>query len=182
MFHKVAQKSLYKDAWVELFQDQIAFSDGTKGTYAWVNRKNGVGVVVVTADQNILLHREFRYVIQEYSWEVQGGGIDEGEEPAVAAARELKEESGITVQPSELLHLGTFYPLHSFNTETVSLFLARVDALNLSIEGTEQSEDIVEQRFFSFDEALHMIDTGKISDAFTAHAIQMAVRKVRAHS
>ncbi len=179
MFKKLSQKSIYKDAWLELFQDEIEFSDGSTGTYAWVNRKNGVGVVVVTTNNKILLHKEYRYVIKEYSWEVQGGGIDEHETPTEAAARELLEESGISVNPSSLQKMGVFYPLHSFNTESVTLFMVTIEETSSNTLGVEPSESIEDQRFVTFDEALSMIDSGQVNDAFTAHAIQMAIRKVR---
>lgn len=177
MFKKINQKSIYKDAWVELFQDEIEFPDGSKGTYAWVNRKNGVGIIVVATDKKILLHREYRYVIDDYSWEVQGGGIDEGETPEQAAVRELQEEAGISVNPNSLQKLGTFYPLHSFNTESVVLFMAVIDSTELGEQQTESAELIDQQEFVSFDEALEMIDSGKVNDAGTANAIQMAIRK-----
>ena len=35
-------------------------------------------------------------------WNTTGGGIDEGETPAQAAARELVEETGLRVQPEDL--------------------------------------------------------------------------------
>ncbi|HYD35394.1 MAG TPA: NUDIX hydrolase [Vitreimonas sp.] len=178
MFKKITQKSIYKDAWVELFQDEIGFPDGSSGTYAWVNRKNGVGVVVTTSDQKILVHKEYRYVIKADSWEVQGGGIDDGETPEQAAVRELKEEAGIQINTDQLQKLGVFYPLHSFNTESVTLFMVVINPTQTNTDGTETSEDISEQRYVTFDEALKMIDDGKINDAFTAHAIQMTVRKI----
>lgn len=178
MFKKLNQRSVYKDKWFELFQDEVEFPDGSKGTYAWTRRKNGVAVVVVTPDKQLLLHREYRYVIQNYSWEIQGGGIDQTETPEQAAIRELKEESGILVSLDMLTKFGVFYPLHSFNTEKVTLFMVKVDQTNVTTQGNEISESINQQQFVSFEKALSMIDTGEINDALTANAIQIAIRKV----
>ncbi|MCD8485150.1 NUDIX hydrolase [Candidatus Woesebacteria bacterium] len=178
MFRLLRRNSIYSDQWLEFYQDEVVFPDGTKGTYAWAARKNGVGVVVITADQKIVLNREYRYVIDAYSWEVPGGGIDAGESLTLAAQRELKEETGIFVAEEDLVLLGEFYPLNSFNTEKVSVFLAQVNTVQLHAEGTEQGESIVEQRLVSFDEALEMIDSGQMSDALSANAVQMAVRRV----
>ncbi len=178
MFKKLSRKSVYKDAWIELFQDEIELPNGSKSTYAWVNRKSGVSVVVVTRDKKILLHREYRYVIDGYSWEIQGGGIDDAETPEQAAVRELQEEAGILVEAGALQPLGVFYPLHSFNTETVTLFWVMVDEQQVGTQGMEAAELITQQQFFTFDQVLEMIDTGEINDAMTAHAVQMVIRRV----
>lgn len=177
MIKKLNQKLMYQDKWLKFYQDEIEFSDGRKGTYAWANRKDGVGLVIVTKSKKILLHKEFRYVIKDYSWEIQGGGIDDGESLEEAALRELKEEVGVSVSQNELIRLGTFYPLHSMNTEKVTVFMAIIDEAQTSTAGSEHSEEIHDVRYFSFDEALEMIDTGVINCLGAASIIQMAIRR-----
>lgn len=177
MFKKIRQHKIYQDAWLTFFQDEIQFPDGSLGTYAWAQRKSGVGVVVVTSDKKILLQKEYRYIIGEYSWEIQGGGVDEHESLADAALRELREETGIEAPLIE--KIGVFYPLNSFNTEQVTLFLARTDVRANPVHAqTEVSEGISEYKYVAFDEALSMIDAGEIIDALTANAIQMVVRRL----
>lgn len=177
MFKKISQKSVYKDAWLEFFQDEVEFPNGSKGTYAWTKRKDGVGVVVITKDKKVLLHKEFRYPIQSYSWEIQGGGIDQGETPKQAAVRELGEETGIVVDQSDLQRLGFYYPLSSLSTEKEYLFMVVINQVNVDATKTEDGELIDEQKYFTFAEVYQMIDDGKISDSFTANAVQLAIRK-----
>ncbi|MDA1079552.1 MAG: NUDIX hydrolase, partial [bacterium] len=97
MFKKLSSKSLHKDHWLEFFLDDIAFPDGSTGTYAWARRMNVVAFVIATKDRKILLQKEYRYVVSEYSWEIQGGGIDKGETAKQAAVREIFEETGLTI-------------------------------------------------------------------------------------
>ncbi|MDA1079809.1 MAG: NUDIX hydrolase [bacterium] len=178
MFKKLSSKSLHKDHWLEFFLDDIAFPDGSTGTYAWAKRMNGVAVVIATKDRKILLQKEYRYVISEYSWEIQGGGIDEGETAKQAAVREIFEETGLTISESSLQRLGKFYSLNSFCTENNELFLAVVEAADVHTSGSEVGELISELRFVDFAEAIKMIDSGEITDAFTANAIQIAIRRL----
>lgn len=178
MFKKISQRTVYSDPWLTLYQDSIEFSDGSQGTYAWSQRKDGVAIVVVTTDQKILLQKEFRHVVQKDSWEIPGGGIDTGETPAQASLRELKEETGIGVSEDDLVLVGTWYPLHSFNTEQVTVYMATVAPTEVHTHGAEVGESISEQRFLTPSEILKMIDNAEINDAFTAHALQVVIRKL----
>lgn len=177
MLKKIKEKQIYKDNWLEFYQDEIQLPDGSEGTYAYAKRKNGVGVVVVSKNGKILLHKEHRYVINDFSWEVQGGGIDEGESVAEAAVRELNEEAGIDVGLESLISLGSFYPLHSFNTEKVTLFMVVIDDETIKANTIEQGEHLEAHQFFAFDEVYKMIESGKVNDAMTANAVQLAIRK-----
>lgn len=178
MLKKVKEKQIYKDNWVEFYQDEIEFPDGSQGTYAYAKRQNGVGVVVLSSNGKVLLHKEHRYVINQYSWEVQGGGIDEGESVAEAAVRELREEAGIEVGVDSLVSLGSFYPLHSFNTELVTLFMVVVDDEEIKENMAEQGEHLADHQFFTFNEVYEMIESGKINDSMTANAVQLAIYKI----
>ncbi len=180
MFKRISRKEVYKDKWLTFYQDEIEFPNGERSTYALTDRKDGVGIAVVTTDKRILLNKEYRYVIDTYSWEIPGGGIDEGETEEEAAKRELYEETGIQVNKIERLNL--FYPLNSFNSESVTVFFTVIEPTSITTAKTETDEQVSEQRYVTFTNALDMIDRGEINDAMTANVIQIIVRKFRSSS
>jgi ADP-ribose pyrophosphatase len=177
MFKLVKRKELHKDKWLTFYQDEILLPDGSKGTYSWVDRKNGVGIVVVTTDNKILLNNEYRYVIKGFSWEIPGGGIDEGETPEDAAKRELYEETGLKAK--KLKKLGVFYPLNSFNNESVTIFYGIFHPKLATTDRNESSEHVSEQKYVTFNEAIKMIEKGEINDALSANALQMVIRRLQ---
>ncbi len=73
-----------------------------------IDAPDWVNVVALTKDGHIVLVRQFRYGIDEFSLEVPGGVVEKGEDPVVAGLRELREETGFTGAPAKLL--GSVHP------------------------------------------------------------------------
>jgi 8-oxo-dGTP pyrophosphatase MutT (NUDIX family) len=60
-------------------------------------------VIALTPDGQLVLVRQFRFGIHEFSLEIPGGIIEAGEDPVIAGLRELREETGYTGQNARLL-------------------------------------------------------------------------------
>ena len=67
------------------------------------NKADGVVIFSVAKDENdgerVVLIRQYRYPIDDYIYEFPAGLVDEGEEFHDAAVRELKEETGLVLDP-----------------------------------------------------------------------------------
>jgi ADP-ribose pyrophosphatase YjhB (NUDIX family) len=86
-------------------------------------RITGVDVLPVLADK-VLLLRVYRHPIGRELWEVPRGFIDDQETAAEAALRELKEETGLTCTPNDLVALGTYAPEPGTMAAYGALFVA----------------------------------------------------------
>jgi ADP-ribose pyrophosphatase len=74
-----------------------------------VNLVTGVAVLPI-CDGKIGLIRAYRHAIQDYSWEIPRGFVEEGESDPASALRELEEETGLSCDSLELRSLGFITP------------------------------------------------------------------------
>lgn len=81
---------------------------GTERDYTVIATSDWVNVIALTPAGHVVLVRQFRYGIDEFSLEIPGGVIEAGEDPIVAGERELREETGYAGGPVRLL--GSVHP------------------------------------------------------------------------
>ena len=118
-----ATRTVYENAWVRVREDAVTRPDGSDGVYGVIEMKHpAVFIVPVTEAGEVLLVRMHRYPIGRESVEVPAGGTD-GEEPLVAARRELLEETGRSA--ATWTRLGEFYSLNGVADARADVFLAQ---------------------------------------------------------
>lgn len=140
----------------------------TPQTWTTVRRKRAVVVAPITADGRLVLIRQERIPIRTALWEVPAGQLDDAEEPASVALRELLEETGYELATgSQLTPLGDFFSSPGFTDERAFFFLARPVELTAAGAAHHESESILECRTFSAAEIGGMIANNEIRDANT---------------
>ena len=108
--------------------------------------------------------------------EIPAGLVDEGEDLAETARRELTEETHLTAR--SLKHAMDFVPSAGFIAERGHLYFAEVDASQLPEETGVVSETEVIRPFLADpDEALAALDGGQIRNGYTAIALLWFARK-----
>lgn len=151
-------RTVYSDPWVSVRIDDVTRPDGKPGTHGFIRVRSGVSVLPIADDGTVYLTDEFHYAVGQNTIEVVSGGIDEGEDPLVAAQRELEEELGIVAR--DWTALGSYHPFTSMLYSPTSLFVARgLDFVQARPEGTEQIRCVKT----TFDEAVRMVLAGEIT-------------------
>ena len=126
-------------------------------------RYAGAAVVLpILDDGSVVMIRNYRFAVDETLWELPAGILEDDEDPALCAARELTEETGYTARRIE--KLGQFYPGPGTNDEVMHSFLAT--DLSPGNQDLERYEDIT-VRVISPDEVRQMITDGRIHDGKT---------------
>lgn len=81
---------------------------GTKRDFVVLHAPDWVNVLALTPDHRLVLVRQFRFGVDEFSLELPGGVMEPGEDPVAAGLRELTEETGFTGRGARLL--GSVHP------------------------------------------------------------------------
>ncbi len=168
----LSTRVVYKNPWITVREDQVINPAGNPGIYGVISTRVATGIVALTNDNQIFLVGQYRYTMNTYSWEIPEGGAEEGEEPLLAAKRELKEEAGVEAALWEQLG-GEVHVSNCVSSERGILFLAR--QLDEGIASPEETE-VLKVKKVPFSEALAMVDRGEITDGLSIIAILRAAR------
>jgi len=161
----------YENNWIRVREDAVLRPDGSPGIYGVVEvRAPAVFVVPVTAAGEVVLVEVDRYTIGRVSLEVPAGGTD-GQDPLVAAARELQEETGLAAE--SLVDLGPVCSLNGVSDAPGRVILAT--GLH-PVGGAEQEvEGITSVRTVALPDLLELVKAGEIIDNESLAALLLAL-------
>ena len=158
---------VYDNKWINVTEYKVINPSGGDGIYGKVHFKNiAIGVFVLDDAQNTYLVGQFRFALNEYSWEMPEGGGPEGEDYLESAKRELLEETGLTAnkwQQVLRMHLS-----NSVTDELAIIFLAT--GLKQETPCPEETEQLVVKKL-PFNEVYDMVLKGSITDVMTVAAV-----------
>ncbi len=124
--------------WRSVISDTLAIGGERTATYTYLATPRAVFVVAVTSGGELLLVRQYRHPVRDWTLEVPAGSVEDGETPLEAAQRELAEEVG--GRSTTWRHLTTFYSSSAHLSLRSDIFLAtgvEVDAAH-----PEEDEDV----------------------------------------
>lgn len=162
-----SSEMVYESPWIKVTKHDVLNPAGNPATYSTVHFKGlAIGVLALDNELNTWLVGQWRYPVNEYSWEIPEGGGALDVEPVESAKRELKEETGIVAKNyKEIMRL------HLSNSATDELAIVYV-ATGLSFENSEPEEsEVLQLKKIPFNEAYNWVMEGKITDAITVAAI-----------
>jgi ADP-ribose pyrophosphatase len=155
----------YSNPFLDIRHTNVDFGSFKKDYYV-VDFGPRAGVVVVKDDQ-ILLVRQYRFLVDRYSWELPGGKVDSGESPDVAVMRECAEETGVLC--NKLEKLVVYYPgLDNVENRTTIFFTKHFSQL---FDFVPNEREVVDIAWLSAKECIKMIRDESILDAMSVAGI-----------
>jgi len=145
-------------------------TDGARsGTFAVIDSPDWVNVFAITPDDELVLIEQFRFGIGAMSIEIPGGIVDDGEDPATTAARELLEETGFA--GSEPISLGSISANAAILNNRVHTYVI-TDAQRTSAQALDEHEQI-RVMCVPLSRAREMIASGQIHHSIVVAAFTL---------
>ena len=118
------EKTVYDNRWVRLGLVDVGAPNGERWDYHVVHLSRIAVALIVDDRDRVLMLWRYRFVTEQWGYELLGGMVDAGEDAVVTAAREAEEESGWRPvgKPERLV---SFEPLPGQVTAPVDVFLWR---------------------------------------------------------
>ncbi|HEV7524397.1 MAG TPA: NUDIX hydrolase, partial [Acidimicrobiia bacterium] len=117
------ERVLYDSDWVRLSLVDVEIPGGERFDHHVVRVPHqAAGTIVHDPDRGVLLIWRHRFITDTWGWEIPAGGIDAGETPAQAGARETLEETGWRAGP--LRPLLYFNPINGLSDQVFHIFVA----------------------------------------------------------
>ncbi len=151
---------LYRGRVINLRLDDVRLDNRHMTVREIVEHRGAVAIIALDDEGNVLLVRQYRSAAAREMLEIPAGTLEQGEDPALCATRELKEETGYLAGQWQLL--GHIYSSPGFSTEKMYLYIAH--RLTLAEASPEEDETITVEKI-PFAEAVQKIESGEIVDA-----------------
>lgn len=116
-------RTIYDNQWVKLDLVDLEQPDGHRFEHHVVRLRAAAIAVMLDEQERVLMLWRHRFVADRWGFELPGGLVDEGEEPAEAIAREIEEETGY--RAAKIEPLLSFEPMVGMLDSPHHLFLAR---------------------------------------------------------
>jgi ADP-ribose pyrophosphatase len=156
----LSSEIVFKGGHIQVRVDRVIEPGGHSAIREIVVHPGAVCIVARTADDSVILIRQYRHATGRELLEIPAGGLHAGEDPLEAARRELEEETGY--RAGSMVERGRFWTTPGFTTEFMYLF----EATDLVKTATNPDEDeVIEVDILPRTETLRMIDEGVIQDA-----------------
>ena len=149
--------------WMKVIARKVEFAPAAPAqVYHAVGQADYIAIVALTPAGRIPIVRQYRPAIEDFSWELPAGLVDDGEDPAQGCRRELFEETGF---PARVVHrLGETSPctgrlsnrIHSFFVETAARAKSSEPEPGITLKLVKPAELVRLIRDGEFESQLHI--------------------------
>lgn len=166
----LSREDIYEGAIIKVEKWQVALPDGRTAAREIVKHKGAAAIVPVDDRGYVTLVRQHRVAIDEFTWEIPAGKLDDAaEDPFDCARRELEEETGLRAEHWQKLNHVVTTP--GFCTEKIALYLATGLSRH---EAHPDADEFLNLMSIPLQEAVNYVMTGEITDAKTCLGLLMA--------
>ncbi len=160
--------------WFKQIKKTVLFAnDPEPQTFYSIKPPDYVTVLAQTRDKKVIILKQFRPSVEDYTFELPSGHVENGETHSQAVIRELREETGCIAKDVKLL--GGVIPDTGRLENRLWAYYIR-DVETVAVPGPEYDQG-VEVLLVSCEELFHMIESGQFNHALDLSVIMLAILK-----
>ena len=152
--------------------DEVEIRPGQVARLDVIEHTGAITLLPLDDEQNLWFVRQYRHPARQRLLELPAGTLNPGEEPALAANRELQEEIGMRAE--QLEELASFYLAPGYSSELMHVFLAQ--GLSPSVLAQDEDEVITVEKVPAA-QVMGLVQRGELHDAKSLVAILLAARR-----
>jgi ADP-ribose pyrophosphatase len=168
-FELLHSEILLKGRAFAIRRDHLKTPNGGETKFDIIEHGGSVVILPIDSEGNLLFVSQYRHAAGMDLLELPAGTLEKDEDPAVCAAREIREETGFAAD--NIQKIGAFYLAPGYSTEFMHVYLAR-DLRHDPLEA--DADEFLSLKKIPLGEAIQMAEQGKIPDAKTLAALLMA--------
>lgn len=165
-YKRIKRELVHKGTVIDYYQDSIEIDGEKLALFDFVGHNGASAMIPVDSEGNIIMVKQYRNAIDQYTLEIPAGGLNPGEDSKSCAIRECEEETGY--KAGETHHLIDIYTTVAFSNEKICIYYT--NDLSRSNQNLDEDEFVTVERY-SIDELVKMIYEGEIMDAKTISGI-----------
>ncbi len=170
-FEIIHRESHYQGRAFNVERVEARLPDGRTNSYDLIQHNNSVTILPIDEKGNIWFVEQYRLGSMNNLLELPAGVLNNGEEPETGAAREVREEIGLSA--GKLQKLGEYYLAPGYSTEFMYAFLAT----DLHTDPLQPDEDeFINTVAIPVKEVYKIVEKGEIKDSKTLAALLLAKR------
>jgi ADP-ribose pyrophosphatase len=164
----IKSEKIFDGKIVQLQVDEVQLPNGKTSQREIIKHPGAVAVIAITKENKIVLVEQYRKPLEKSLIEIPAGKLEPGENPMIAAIRELEEETGYSTK--SLSFVTSFYSSPGFADELLHIYITN-DIQKLENPRPADDDEFVELVELTLDEAKQYVEEERIHDAKTAYAV-----------
>lgn len=152
-------RTLHENPYFRVLRRDVRVNDGSAREYFTIEFPGPAVGIVATRGDEVLLVRQYRFIVDEFVWAIPSGGTARGEELEAAARRELEEETGYRAR--SIRPLMRCYASYGCSDQRFEIF--QTDDVEPT-GGTHDPNEVLETRWFGRRDLIELIERNGVVD------------------